>query len=161
MELGSFCFRPPVGSLATNVGVFLDVYAAGTICLGANFSWFVGEAGGATRLRYEQITSNIAKRKEELQQLIANGEQAAADNSSKVLAGLENTAISLQQQLAQESLSDLLIMGIVMILLIKVLGGFYANIAYEKRYLLWRIRPASTKKGVNRYDLGWGCFFAS
>ena len=160
-NFAAFVFGPLWGSWRRMWGFFwvfmlLELFAWVQVFRGL---W--SEAGGATRLRYEQMVISIAKRKEELQKLIASGEQAAADNSSKVLAGLESTAASLQQQLAQENLNDVLIWGVVMLLLFKVIQGFYANIAYEKRYIGWYINPAVVGRGVDIRELGLGLFFCA
>ena len=155
----AFAFGPLWGAWRRMWGFFwtfmvLELFALIQISRGL---W--SEAGGSTRTRYEQIVANISKRQEELKKLIENGDQVAIDNSSQVLAGLERVAMKLQQQLAQENLNDVFIMGLVGLLGVKILEGLYANIAYEKEYLHWRIRPLKKLKGCSYGDLGLGLLF--
>ena len=156
----AFAFGPLWGAWRRMWGFFWAFMLLELFAWVQVFRGLWSEAGGPIRLRYEQLLVNIAKRKEELEKLIASGEQVAAENSSKVLAGLESMAAKLQQQLEQESLSSVLILGLVLLLFFKVFEGLYANIAYEKRYLHWRIHPGVTKKGGDMRNLGWGLFFS-
>lgn len=49
---------------------------------------------------------------------------------------------------AQSGAAAILIGGLVLLLVIKVVHGLFADVAYERQYSRWRIDPASTGNGV-------------
>ncbi len=107
------------------------------------------EPGGEKRLRYEQIMKNIAYRKEQMEKAMAQGESNNLETASQILDNLQLTASQLQQELAQESLVPWAIFGVILLIFVKIVEGFYANVAYEKKYRHWLAFPDKYKKGVS------------
>ena len=99
------------------------------------------EAGGEKQLRYEKLIANIAKRKEQQAEL--------SETSLQIIANLQRTADQLKQQLAQEDLTLVLLAGIFLFIVVRVVEGFYANMAYQKRYLHWCIRHKDYEAGTS------------
>jgi len=46
-----------------------------------------------------------------------------------------------QADLAAAQATTLLVIGLVVLVAVRIVEGFYANLAYEKRYLEWRGNP--------------------
>ena len=76
--------------------------------------------------------------------------KAALQNSEADAQGLITTAGNLrraaerlmeQAELAAAEATTLLVIGLVMLVALRIVQGFYANLAYEKRYLAWRGDP--------------------
>ena len=76
--------------------------------------------------------------------------KVALQNSEPDAQGLITTAGNLkraaarlmeQAELAAAEATTLLIIGLVVLVAVRVVEGFYANLAYEKRYLEWRGNP--------------------
>ena len=76
--------------------------------------------------------------------------KAALQNSEADAQGLITTAGNLrraaerlmeQAELAAAEATTLLIIGLVVLVAVRIVEGFYANLAYEKRYLEWRGNP--------------------
>lgn len=109
------------------------------------------DPGGEQRIRYQQLLANIAKRREQLEKMAAQGDEVGVQTSSQIIANLQQVADQLAQQLAQEGLTDVLIFGIVLLVAVKVIEGFYANPYYEKKYLHWRAAPHLNPSGTS-----WG-----
>ena len=110
-----------------------------------------GELGAEHLAKYEKLLGNIAKREQQAQEALAAGDQAAADTALKVAANLKKVAANAKEQadLAANEAVTILLVGLALLLVFKLIEGFYANIAYEKQYLRWRAKP-STPSGVNQ-----------
>ena len=108
-----------------------------------------GQAGGELVLRHQKLLENIAARQQQLQEVSAAGKHAAAETASRIIANLTQVAERLEQQIGQESNVALLYIGIVMLLLIKIFAGFYANKIYQKKYRRWHIRSSSESSGYS------------
>ena len=50
----------------------------------------------------------------------------------------------------------MLLTGLVLLIVIKLVEGLYANVAYEKQYLRGRANPASVSSGTSRSGLWFG-----
>lgn len=114
------------------------------------------EASGEKLARYEKLMANIAQRKQQLAQMAERGDGEAMATATQIIANLQQVADQLQQQLAREDSSSLLIMGLLLFILLRIFEGFYANIAYEKKYLLWRVHSNTSQAGVSWNSLGMG-----
>ena len=102
-----------------------------------------GELGGDQIARLEKLNANIAKRQEQAQQLLAVGNAEEAERKLNIAENLKKVASKVQEAAeaaASEGLS-ILITGIVLLLVIKLIEGFYANLIYERQYLRWRANP--------------------
>ncbi|MGH1480761.1 MAG: ABC transporter permease [Geminicoccales bacterium] len=116
-----------------------------------------GDLGADQMARYEKLADNIAKRKQQAEELVASGDQAGADAALKVAGNLQKAADKAQA--AAESASaealTILLTGLALLLAIKIVEGFYGNVAYEKQYLRWRARP-DTPSGVSQTNIIFG-----
>ena len=83
--------------------------------------------------------------------------KAALQNSEADAQGLITTAGNLrraaerlmeQAELAAAEATTLLVIGLVALVALRIVQGFYANLAYEKRYLAWRGDPV-VASGLN------------
>ncbi len=101
-----------------------------------------GDLGAEKMARAE----NLIKRSEDL---YAKG-QTALENREADAQGLITTAGNLkraaarlveQAELAAAQATELLVIGLVLFAAFRIIQGFYANLAYEKRYLEWRGNP--------------------
>ena len=116
-----------------------------------------GELGGDKIERYERLLTNIAKRQDQAKALQAAGDADAAAAKLKIAANLQaaadNALVAAEAAAAQAS--GILLSGLVLMGAIKLLEGFYANIAYERQYLAWRSNP-KVQTGVNWQSAFWG-----
>lgn len=116
-----------------------------------------GELGADQIARYEKLLVNIAKREEQARELVAAGDQAGADAKLKIAGNLEKVAATAQEnaELAAQQASTILITGLVLLLVVKIIEGLYANFAYEKQYLRWRATP-TVQSGLNKASAIFG-----
>ncbi len=110
-----------------------------------------GELGAEQLARIEKMRPKIEEfMSQYVNTLSTNAEDAAgyltrAENLQKVADRLQAEATAA----AQEAILFLII-GLVVLIALRVLQGFYANMRYEKQYLQWRAEP---EKIVT--DLSW------
>ena len=102
-----------------------------------------GELGGDQIARLEKINANILKRQEQAQQLLAAGNAEEAERKLNIAENLKKVASKVQEtaDAAASEAFSILVTGIVILLLIKLVEGFYANLIYERQYLRWRADP--------------------
>ena len=90
--------------------------------------------------------------------------QAALQAGDEGAQGLIETAGNLKRAAARvtQDAADLaseatgiLITGIILMIVIKVVQGFYSNLSYEKQYLTWRAQPGTTPSGFNWIWVGF------
>lgn len=117
-----------------------------------------GELGSAQLARIEKLSANIANREQQAKELLAAGDAAGAAAKQKIADNLERVAESAAEQAAQANAeaTAILLTGIALLVAIKLIEGFYANIAYEKQYLRWRATPATVASGTSRSSLWFG-----
>ena len=72
-----------------------------------------------------------------------------AENLNKVAGQVAEEAA-----LAAEGASTILLVGLALLVGLRVMQGFYANMRYEKQYLTWRADPARTVAGVSWTRVG-------
>ncbi len=116
-----------------------------------------GELGAEHLAKYEKLLANVAKREQQARDALAAGDQAAADTATKVASNLARVAEKAKEQAeaASGEATSILLIGLALMIVIKVIEGFYANVAYEKQYLKWRAN-ASTPSGISRASLVFG-----
>jgi glycine betaine/proline transport system permease protein len=116
-----------------------------------------GELGADQIARFERLSANVAKRKDQAEAALAAGDQAAADTALKIAANLERVAAGAKEkaEAAAGEATEILLVGITLIVVVKVLEGLYANFAYEKQYLRWRGMPG-VQSGISRASAAFG-----
>ena len=117
-----------------------------------------GELGADQLARFEKLSTNIANREQQAKDLLAAGDAAGAAAKQKIADNLSRVAESAQEQaqLAANEATTILVTGLLLLLLIKILEGFYANLAYEKQYLRWRATPDKVPSSTSRNGLWFG-----
>lgn len=110
-----------------------------------------GELGADQLARYERLATNIAMREQQAEEAIAAGDQAAADTAIQVADNLKKVAATALEnaEIAAGQGTTYLLVGLGLLIVIKLLEGFYANIVYEKQYLRWRALP-SVQSGLSK-----------
>ena len=116
-----------------------------------------GELGADLLARYERLSVNIAKREQQAAEALAAGDVADSDAKLKIADNLKRVAESVKEQAAEAATegTTILITGLVLLVLVKLLEGFYANIAYEKQYLKWRANP-NVQSGISQANAVFG-----
>ncbi|MEM0949951.1 MAG: ABC transporter permease subunit [Pseudomonadota bacterium] len=107
---------------------------------------------------FERAERQLA-RAEELRQRAADAtEQADVDRFTRLAENIGKAAENTLEQAnaAQAEASGILVTGLVVLALVKLVQGFYANIVYEKQYSRWRIDPAKTESGRKTGNLVLG-----
>ena len=74
----------------------------------------------------------------------AQGLIETAGNLKRAAARVTEEAAGL----ASEA-TGILVTGLILMAVVKIFQGFYANIRYEKQYLTWRAQPSSTPSGFS------------
>lgn len=117
-----------------------------------------GELGADQLARFEKLTSNIAKREQQARDLLAGGDAEAAAAKQKIAENLKKVAESAREQaeLAGNEATSILLTGLALLVIIKLIEGLYANVAYEKQYLRWRAKPDTVASGTSRRGLWFG-----
>ncbi|MFK7853957.1 MAG: ABC transporter permease [Granulosicoccus sp.] len=117
-----------------------------------------GELGADQLARFEKLSANIAQRELQARELLAAGDAAGAAAKQKIADNLKRVAETAREQaeLAGNEATSILLTGLALLLLIKILEGLYANVAYEKQYLRWRAKPKSVPSGTSRNGLWFG-----
>lgn len=117
-----------------------------------------GELGASHLAKFEKLSANIAKREQQARDLIASGDATAAAAKQKIAGNLKRVAETAREQAeaASDQALSILLVGLVLLVAIKLLEGLYANLAYEKQYLIWRAKPASVASGTSRTGLWFG-----
>ena len=117
-----------------------------------------GELGADQLARVEKLGANIARREQQARELIAAGDAAGGAAKQKIADNLKNVAARAQEQadLASGEATTILLTGLGLLLLFKLIQGFYANVAYEKQYLRWRAQPHAVPSGKSRQGLWFG-----
>ncbi|MEP3944970.1 ABC transporter permease subunit [Ascidiaceihabitans sp.] len=121
-----------------------------------------GELGAEQLAKLERALNNIEKREAQAAELLANGDAAGAEAKLKIAENLKKVATRAQEQadLASAEATTILLTGIVILVAIKLLEGFYANVAYEAQYLKWRTKPESQQSGIKTASLMFGSAMA-
>ena len=89
-------------------------------------------------------------RAEELRQRAADAtEQADIERFTKLAENIQKAADSSLEQAAaaQAEASSIMLTGLALLLVFKLVQGFYANQVYERQYSRWRVDPEKTESG--------------
>ncbi len=116
-----------------------------------------GDLGADQLAKYERLLANIAKREQQAQELLAAGNAQDAEGKLKIAENLKKAAAAAKEQadLAANEATTILLAGLAVLVVVKLLEGFYANVAYEAQYLKWRTNP-KVQSGVNWTNAGFG-----
>lgn len=108
-----------------------------------------GELGADQLARFERLSVNIAKREQQAKDALAAGDAADAEAKMKIAENLKKVAQSAKEaaEAAAGEATTILLVGIALLVAVKIIEGFYANIAYEKQYLAWRAKPEKVQAG--------------
>jgi len=119
-----------------------------------------GELGADQLARYEKLLVNIAKREQQAKDLLAAGDAADAEAKLKIADNLKRVAAEAKEKadLAASESFNILIVGLIILLVVKLMEGFLANRTYEKQYLNWRASPHLIQSGVNKLGAWFGVF---
>ena len=116
-----------------------------------------GELGADQLARLERIT---VKHQEFLAKYEAAKLAGDADAASflKRAENLQKVAdrVAEEAALAAQGATTILLFGIVLIVGLRVVQGFYANVRYERQYLAWRAHPTGTASGLGWMRAGMG-----
>ncbi len=116
-----------------------------------------GDLGAAKLARAERLNVRWKELYEKGQAGLQAGEEGA-QNLIETAGNLKNAAARVTQEAAELSAeaTGILITGLVLMLVFKVIQGFWSNLRYEKQYLSWRAQPNSTPSGFNTSWVGYG-----
>ena len=108
-----------------------------------------GELGADQMAKYEKLLANIARREQQAKEALAAGDQAAADTATKVASNLQRVADKAKEQadLAANEATTILLVGIGLLILFKIVEGFYANISYRKTVPEMARQPLGAGRG--------------
>ncbi|NKB28227.1 MAG: ABC transporter permease subunit [Rhodobacteraceae bacterium] len=97
----------------------------------------------------ERAERQLARANELLQRAADATEQADIDRFTKLAANIQKAAdTSLENAAAaQAEAGSILFMGLALLLVFKLIQGFYANQVYERQYTRWRVDPDNTENG--------------
>lgn len=118
-----------------------------------------GELGADKLARYEKLLANIAIREQQAAELTAAGDVEGAAAKLGIAENLKKVATSTKEaaEAASSEAFGILLVGLAILAAVKVLEGFYANMAYEKQYLRWRASPG-VQSGMNNASGMFGAF---
>ena len=74
-----------------------------------------------------------------------------AENLKKIAGNVAEEAV-----LAAQGATTILLVGLVLLVGLRLIQGFYANVRYEKQYLRWRANPSRTAAGASWLRAGLG-----
>ena len=118
-----------------------------------------GELGAEKFARAEKLEVRWRELYDQAQQSLQAGE-ADAQGMLTTAGNLKRAAERLLADAheAAAGATRLIVIGVIMLLVLRLFQGFYANLRYEKQYLVWRAQPATTPSG---FSLAWVGFSAA
>ncbi|SHF06962.1 glycine betaine/proline transport system permease protein [Ruegeria intermedia] len=99
------------------------------------------------------LAERAARQQERANELLARAadatEKADIDRFTKLAANIQKAADASMEkaQAAQSEALGIMVTGLLMLLVFKLVQGFYADRVYEKQYSNWRINPDNTESG--------------
>ena len=114
-----------------------------------------GELGADKLARAERLTGKYNDTITQAEVAQSAGEAGAdaiftrAENLKKVIDRLTDEAAA-----ASAGALKFLVIGIILLIILRIVQGFYANIRYEKQYLTWRAEPET----LSGFNWAWGGF---
>ncbi len=114
---------------------FLDLLAISQITSGL---W--GNTDGAELARITQMEATIASRRSEATEALSNGNTEAAATATKLADNLQKAADAARAAAGHDAggAGLRLIGGLGLMLVVRLVTGFFANILYERRFSAWR-----------------------
>jgi len=107
-----------------------------------------------------QFTERADRQSERAQDFLARAAdaRAAGEDPSRfeTLAANMNRAAERSQEAANAANAEamsILLTGLVLLVVFKLIQGFYANVVYEKQYSRWRISPDKVESGCKNANL--------
>jgi glycine betaine/proline transport system permease protein len=114
---------------------FLDLLALNKIVSGLG-----GNTDSAEAARITQLQDTIATRRAEAAEAAASGDTETATRATKLADNLQKAVDAAVAE--TESLTDgatgRVVQGAILLLVIRLATGFFANAIYERRYTAWR-----------------------
>ena len=147
----------PLWGAARNLWGFFWVFAIlETIALVQIGRGLWGDLGAAEAARALRLREKAQAMLERANEAAAAGQEKA--ESLRIIAENMTQAAQLAQAAADAEASGgtaLMLTGVAALAIVKCLEGFYANIAYERRYSHWRVDP-KIGRGLSYRNLGIG-----
>ena len=116
-----------------------------------------GQLGADQLARYDRLIDNIAKREAQAAELTAAGDVAGAEAKLTIannLRGAADKALQAANEASSEAFG-ILLTGLILLALIKLAEGYYANYAYEAQYLRWRASQ-DVQSGIQQSGIVFG-----
>ncbi len=116
-----------------------------------------GDLGAAKLARADRLNVRWKELYESGQAALQAGDEGA-QNLIETAGNLKNAAARATQE-AQDLSAEaagILITGLILLVIFKIIQGFWSNLRYEKQYLNWRAQPNSTPSGFNPSWIGYG-----
>ncbi|ARE83098.1 glycine betaine transport system permease protein OpuAB [Roseovarius mucosus] len=114
---------------------FLDLLALNQIVSGLG-----GNTNSAEAARISQLQDTIATRRAEATEAIAAGDTDTATRAAKLADNLQKAVDAAMAETASltDGASTRVVQGVILLLVIRLATGFFANAIYERRYTAWR-----------------------
>ncbi len=109
-----------------------------------------GELGAAQIARIDKIAPKIVSFMEKHEAALAAGTDDAAGFLTRAV-NLQKVAdrLAAEATAAASGATTYLVVGLVFIIALRILQGYYANMRYEKQYLTWRAEHDNNMVGLN------------
>ena len=109
-----------------------------------------GDLGAAKLARADRLNDKWQELYEKGQAALQAGDEGA-QGLIETAGNLKNAAARVTEEAAALSAeaTGILITGLILIVVLKIIQGFNANLSYEKQYLAWRAQPQSTPSGFH------------
>lgn len=114
-----------------------------------------GELGAGKIARAEKLDARYRELYAKAREALQAGE-ADAQGLLTTAGNLKRAAerVLAEAHVAAAGAAKLIVIGAIMLLVLRLFQGFYANLRYEKQYLTWRANPA-TPSGFSRAWVGF------
>ncbi len=118
-----------------------------------------GDLGASQMARWERLEGLVAKRQQQAKELLQQGDNEGANAALNVAGNLRKAADNARDaaEAASSEAVTILVVGLVLLVIVKVIEGFYANVNYEKQYLRWRAAP-EVQTGLSWPSAAFGSF---
>ena len=116
-----------------------------------------GDLGADKLARLERLTlkSDEFRAKYEAAMLAGDPDAQSYLNRAENLEKIAGR-VAEEAALAAQGATTILLTGLALLIALRLVQGFYANMRYEKQYLRWRANPSRTAAGVSWVRAGLG-----
>ena len=116
-----------------------------------------GDLGADKLARLERLTRKSDEFMAKYDAALLAGDPDAESYLNRA-ENLDKIAVQVAEEaaLAAEGATTILLVGIALLIGLRLIQGFYANLRYEKQYLNWRANPSGTAAGVSWVRAGLG-----